>query len=382
MIELIKFEIEKIFSKKSVWILIFAVLWSAFSLVYNEQRILKNNGINGIKEKHEMLAPYEGEDITKEGIEKLEKYKKEIRKKEDISPKESLKVELLYFDYAIDIDPKYDVNEQEYNKVDMKKELDILKKDGKTDTFEYKNLEYVYGLIKEKENPKFYSKMTWNYSADFTTIATFLSTLVALGVATIFSNDYQSNSASIVLSSKNGKNKLVLAKMISALLFSTLMFIITNGSYLIYTAMEKFKGWDVPLHFSQYYESTPFNISIIDFYIRGLGISFIGIILFTFLAMLISLAVRNNLIAMLITLGIYHVPIFISSFMPTKELFKIFRQLNIAEVMRIETMFKNVYTYNIFGNPVLYSSLLITLAIITIPVVMYMIIHFGKRQTL
>jgi hypothetical protein len=68
--------------------------------------------------------------------------------------------------------------------------------------------------------------------------------------------------------------------------------------------------------------------------------------------------------------------------MPTKELSKIFYQLNIAEVTRIRAMFSNTHTYNIFGNPVLYSSLLITLAIITIPVVMYMIIHFGKRQTL
>jgi len=382
MIELIKFEIGKIFSKKSVWILIFAVLWSAFSLVFHEQRMLKNNGINGIKEKHEILAPYEGEVITKEGIENLEKERHKLIKKEKLSPQEFIKVWLIPFDYNIDIDPTYIVNNQEYKVNDIKEEINKLKREGKTNTFEFKNLKYVYDLVSQKENPKFYSKMTWNYSADFTTIATFLSTLVALGVATIFSNDYQSNSASIVLSSKNGKNKLVLAKMISALLFSTLMFIITNGSYLIYTAMEKFKGWDVPLHFSQYYERTPFNISIIDFYIRGLGISFIGIILFTFLAMLISLAVKNNLIAMLITLGIYHVPIFISSFMPTKELFKIFRQLNIAEVMRIETMFKDVYTYNIFGSPVLYSNLLITLAIIAIPVVVYMIMHFGKKQTL
>ncbi len=381
MIELIKFEINKIFSKKSVWIIIFLALWSAFSLISNEHKMLKFYGID-IEKKHRIMAPYEGEVITKEGIENFKNEQHRLRKKEKLSPQEFVKAELLTFDYCIDIDPTYTVNNQEYKVNDMKEEISKLKREGKTNIYEYKNLKYVYGLVSKKEKPKFYSKITWTYSADFRTISTFLSTLVALGVATIFSNDYQSNSASIVLSSRNGKSKLVLAKIISALLFSTLMFIIINSSYLIYTAMEKFKGWDVPLHFSQYYESTPFNISIIDFYIRGLGISFIGIILFTFLTILISLFVKNNMIAILVTLGIYHVPMFLSRLIHSREISKIVRQLNIAEVMSTTGMFTETHTYNIFGNPVLYSNLLITLAIIAIPVVMYMIMYFGKRQTL
>ena len=213
-------------------------------------------------------------------------------------------------------------------------------------------------------------------------ISTFLSTLVALGIATIFSNDYQSNVASIVLSSKNGKNKLIKAKIISAVIFSTIVFVISNLSFLIYTAIESFNGYNEPLHLLRFLEATPFNITILQFYIRALAISFMGLILFTFLAMAVSLFVKNNMIATIITLVVYYAPTFICDFMPTKGLYKIFGQLNISELMRIEAIFRNTDTYNIFGNPVLYSNLLITLALISIPIVLYMTVHFGKKQTL
>ncbi len=382
MIELIKFELGKIFSKKSVWILILAVLWAGISLVTRDHTMLKLNGIDGVKEKQKILAPYEGEIITKESIKKLEDYQRVIRKKEKPSKAEFLKSEIMNFDYTIDIDPIYVANNQEYKEVEMREQLDKLKKEGKTDTFEYKNLEYIHNLIKERGIPTYHQKMSWNYSADFMRISTFLSTLVALGIATIFSNDYQSNVASIVLSSKNGKNKLVKAKIISAVIFSTIVFIIANLSFLIYTAIESFNGYNEPLHLLRYLEATPFNITILQFYIRGLAISFMGLILFTFLAMLISLFVKNNMIATITTLVVYYAPTFICDFMPTKGLYKIFGQLNISELMRVESIFRNTDTYNIFGNPVLYSNLLITMALISIPIVVYMTVNFGKKQTL
>ncbi len=382
MIELIKFELGKIFSKKSVWILILAVLWAGISLVTRQHIMLKLNGIDGVKEKQKILAPYEGEIITKESIKKLEDYQRSIRKKEKPSKEEFLKSGTMSFDYTINIDPDYVVDNQEYKIIEMREQLDKLKKERKTDTFEYKNLEYIHNLVKERGIPTYHQKLSWSYSTDFMVISTFLSTLVALGIATIFSNDYQSNVAPIVLSSKNGKNKLIKAKIISAVIFSTIVFIISNLSFLIYTAIESFNGYNEPLHLLRFLEATPFNITILQFYIRALAISFMGLILFTFLAMAVSLFVKNNMIATIITLVVYYAPTFICDFMPTKALYKIFRQLNISELMRIEPIFRNTDTYNIFGNPVLYSNLLITLALISIPIVLYMTVHFGKKETL
>jgi hypothetical protein len=151
---------------------------------------------------------------------------------------------------------------------------------------------------------------------------------------------------------------------------------------LIYGIEDSFKGWNLPLNFLANYENTPLNVSLTEFYIIGFVIGIIGIILFTLLTILISLFVKNNMMATLITLGIYYVPNFIADFMPTKMLYKIFKELNISKLMEVEFMFKHTNTYNIFGNPVLYSNLLITMALISIPIVLYMAVHFGKRQTI
>lgn len=382
MIELIKFEIGKIFSKKVVWVLLLAVLWSMGSSIYRDARMLKFNGIKNKAEVQQIVAPYEGEVLTKERIKVREDYEKKLGKKDNLSPEEFVLSGVLNFDYTLDIDPDYVVGDREYKKSELKKDLDKLKQEGKIDTFTYKNMEYIYNLIDKKEAQTYHYKMEWTYGADFQRMAPFLSILVIVGIATIFSSDYQNNTASLVLSSKFGKNKLITSKILSSLIFSTIIFVFVNCVFLSYIALDKFKGWNQPLNSLRYFEATPYNITVIQYYIRGLMFSFIGIILFTLLVILISLLVKNNILSMLISLAIYSAPVFLSSFMPTKQLAIIFRQLNLKELIGIEPLLRNTDTYNIFGNPVLYANLLVTISVILIPIVAYMIIHFGKKQAI
>lgn len=64
---------------------------------------------------------------------------------------------------------------------------------------------------------------------------------------------------------------------------------------------------------------------IIDFYMVELGISFIGSILFALVTMLISLLVKNNMISILLSLGMYHIPKFIGDLIPIETLSKVFK---------------------------------------------------------
>ena len=198
----------------------------------------------------------------------------------------------------------------------------------------------------------------------------------------MFSDEYQSNSAQIVLSCKRGKNKLVSSKIITGLIYTAIVFIIINGVYMFGALQFDFIGWDKPLELFKYYMMTPFDMRIIDYYIAGLGTSFIGAMLFSLVTMLMSLIVKNNMISLLLSLGMYHTPAFVGSFIPIDSIARIFREINLAEAVRIEGMFKFTSTYNIFGNPVLYSTVLISLVVVFIPVVIYLIKYFGKRQAI
>lgn len=296
------------------------------------------------------------------------------------------KKEIVYMNYLYDIMrppyPAYIINNKLYTVDEMKDEMNKLKNENKTGTYEYKNLNFIYEKVKNVEKSKFYFSHGWLTTADFKAIATLITTLIAVGLAAIFSDEYQSNSAQIMLSCKYGKNKMVLSKMITGLIFTATIFIIINVVYMIGALLYDFRGWDAPLELFKYYTNTPFDMRVIDFYITGLGISFIGAILYSLVTMLMSLLVKNNMISLLLSLGLYYIPAFFGNFIPMDSVGRVFREMNLAEAIKIEGMFINSSTYNILGTPVMYSTLLISLVVVFIPIVIYLIKYFGKKQTI
>lgn len=385
MLDLIKFELYKIFSKKSVRIILLLTILLGIFNVVAESVSVKYQGVDHIDEVYNIMKEYEGKAITEESGIKAENTINDLKEKKSRGEKLTEK-EIVYMNYLYDTMrppyPAYTVNNELYTVDEMKDEMNKLKNENKTDTYEYNNLNFIYEKVKNVEEPKFYFSHGWLKTADFKAIATLITTLIAVGLAAIFSDEYQSNSAQIMLSCKYGKNKMVLSKMITGLIFTATIFIIINVVHMIGVLLYDFRGWDAPLELFKYYTNTPFDMRVIDFYITGLGISFIGAILYSLVTMLISLLVKNNMIALLLSLGLYYAPAFAGSFIPIDSVVRVFREINLAEAISIEGMFVNSSTYNILGTPVMHSTLLISLVVVFIPIVMYLIKYFGKKQTI
>lgn len=385
MLDLIKFELYKIFSKKSVRIILLLTILLGIFNVVAESVYVKYQGVDNIDDVYNIMKEYEGKAITEESAIKAENTINDLKEKKSRGEKLTEK-EIVYMNYLYDTMrppyPAYTVNNKLYTVDEMKDEMNKLKNENKTDTYEYKNLNFIYEKVKNVEESKFYFSHGWLKTADFKAIATLITTLIAVGLAAIFSDEYQSNSAQIMLSCKYGKNKMVLSKMITGLIFTATIFIIINVVHMIGVLLYDFRGWDAPLELFKYYTNTPFDMRVIDFYITGLGISFIGAILYSLVTMLISLLVKNNMIALLLSLGLYYAPAFAGSFIPIDSVVRIFREINLAEAISIEGMFVNSSTYNILGTPVMHSTLLISLVVVFIPIVMYLIKYFGKKQTI
>lgn len=350
MLDLIKFELYKIFSKKSVIIvLLLTVLFSIFNVV-GQDVYLKFKGLDNIDDAYTVMEKYEGKVITQEYISNTDKTVENLTQKEK-SGKELTKEELVHLHFSYDnplhVESTYIINNNFYSLNEIKDEISNLEKENKKDTYEYKNLNYVYGKAKNIEKPKFYFSHGWNTTTSFKIIGTLIAVLIVAALATTFSDEYQSNSAQIILSCKNGKNKLVLSKLLSGLIFTVIIFLIINIIYFMSALRYNFIGWDKPLALFKYYGSTIFDIRIIDFYIRGLGISFIGSILFALVTMLISLLFKNNIISLLLSLGIYSAPAFLGGIIPIEKVAKVLNEINLAEAIKVESMFTLPNTYNI-----------------------------------
>ncbi|EPZ54056.1 hypothetical protein H477_4240 [[Clostridium] sordellii ATCC 9714] len=96
--------------------------------------------------------------------------------------------------------------------------------------------------------------------------------------------------------------------------------------------------------------------------------------------MLASLISKSNLVSLAAGVAILLGPEFIGRFMPTYNLAKVFTELNIESLIGPKNIFGNISTYNIFGKPVLYLNVIVTICIISIPIVLYFINKLGKKQ--
>ncbi|WP_373600314.1 hypothetical protein [Paraclostridium bifermentans] len=382
MKELVKFELYKIFSKKVVWILLIGCIIASLSDTVTSYLDIKSKGLT-YSSIQQIGKEYEGDIITEKKVDKFEKEISELyrdyNKGKTLTDKEKVK-SFGMDDYMLWVNPDYFINGKFYNFDGMKKELNKLEKEGASNTYEYKELKYIHDLVAKKSTPKYYFKFGWREATDFNINCLFMAILILVSICTIFSNEYQSNTVSIVLSSKNGKKNLTKAKVIAGIIFSTFVFLVMNGIQIIILAIHGFKGWNLPMSFLQSYVRTPYDINIGTLYICGLIVSFIGILLFTLLIMLASLISKNNLVSLALGIAILLGPDFIGRFMPTYNLTKVFAELNIAKLIGPSSIFSNISTYNIFENPVLYLNVIITIAIVSIPIVLYFINRLGKKQ--
>lgn len=380
---LIKFELYKIFSKKSVLALILICIISSVLPSITDYLDMKEKGLKSYENIKKIGQEYEGQVITEEKKDYLEKNGLQIREKDNrgeyVTDKERVSAYGIN-DFYMWANPEYLINNRFYKFDDIKKEIAKLEKDGEKSSYEYKEFKYIHDLIEKKPIPKFYFKFGWRNATEFNMNPLWIAILIIVSICTIFSNEYQSNTASIIFSSKNGQGRLTLAKVISGLLFSTIIFLIINGIQVGIMAMHGFDGWDVPMGFLPSYARTPYIMNIGTFYMIGLLVSYIGIVLFTLLVMLVSLIIKNDMISFAINVGILLGPSFLSKIMPTYILTKIFMELNIANLMCPIGMFGNISTYNIFGNPTLWLSVMISIAAVSIPIVLYLIYKLGKRQ--
>lgn len=165
MIDLIKFELYKIFSKKSVRVvLLLIVLFSTF-YVFAESIGMKFKGLDSLDDAYNIMKEHEGKVITEEGLANIDKTIEDLEKKEK-SGEKLTKEEVVYMNYLSDanlnIDPSYKIDNQLYLTLDeIKDKISSLEKENKTDTYEYKNIKYVYNKVKNIEEPKYYFKAGW-----------------------------------------------------------------------------------------------------------------------------------------------------------------------------------------------------------------------------
>ena len=222
--------------------------------------------------------------------------------------------------------------------------------------------DYLMQMEQKVEKPFSYEYVE-GWSTLLGSMAAELGTVLALFVAIIlspmFSGEWRDNTSPLLLTTKNGWKKIARAKIIVGLLFSVELFVLLVGSMLICQSIYLgWSGWDMPIQIIKLIAVAPMNMLQAELF--EYGFTFLGMIGFTGVVLLISAAVKNNVFALLLSLAAVYGPMMIVQYLP----FSLQKALDLLPLVGSPTDIFRTNTFCLFGKYIWSPYLLITVPVL------------------
>ncbi len=280
-----------------------------------------------------------------------EVYGREIQKYDDILDlmRRAFSPSGVYDYYVLSSVTQDDVKtfyEQRSVKID-----EILNMDYSTGNYSEAAKEYILQMNSKIEKP-FYFAYTQGWAdmltRGFLSILLIISFIVCICISPIFASEYQTGADSIILSSRYGKNKVIIAKILSSIVFTTCLYTV---SMLFFTGLmlcfHGTTGWNAPFQMASF--TSPYPLTMIQVYLYGLAIGYMVIISITSIILFLSAIMKTSFAVVIIGALWIFVPMFIPS-SKTSSLINSVLALLPAKAMDAFTVFSVYNTYNLFGN--------------------------------
>jgi len=387
--ELLKQELYKIFSKKHL----FLILALMILLTYGPNALIAFKDVKSdyrpINKVYNYTKPFEGK-ITKEKEEKIFSVFKSNKDKNKDDKMTGI-YEGIWCNYSEQKRPRFvaisDVlreadppfyNEKLDNRThdfkgykldELNKNLKELKKAGKENTYEYKNKSAANNMYKKLSEPKFFYVESWQYISSFVndTNFTIIFILLLLGISPIFSEEYKTKVSTIILSSKRGRSGCVRAKILAAIIYAILIAFICNliGTIVV-TKMYGIEGLNAPMQSLFEFSCSPYNFTIVQFYLTLFFTSIIGAILFVLLILLISNITKSSMMTFFISGFIFVFPMLVEKFIGMANVWwkKPLISLSITQIFNATKIYDVFSTINIFGQPLIYPYFILIYSIV------------------
>lgn len=236
-------------------------------------------------------------------------------------------------------------------------------------TYPYREAEKEYEMLESLGNPYgFYWIQAWkgmiNLIEPIMSVV-LIAIMILLGLSPVFSEDHTQKTIGLVLATKHGKKQLVTAKLLASVTYIGVIFISLHLTNFIIqlNGHGGLKGWDAPLQslvtFPSNYSMSPFSLDVWQFYLATLTIQFLAGVAFGVLILCLSHLTKNVLMTFFTSGAILALPFVLRMIGLDFGIFEKINQFSYLEFMRVERLFEQFRAYNVFGHPVLYSTVLL-----------------------
>ncbi|EDL66546.1 hypothetical protein [Bacillus sp. SG-1] len=192
---------------------------------------------------------------------------------------------------------------------------------------------------------------------DYTGTFSFLVTgaMLLIGLSSIFTREYSSGMDNYILSSKKGRTALTWAKLGAALIYALTVVAAWEAVNVISKLyMLGNLGWETPLQFVFKYYFSPYGLNMLEFHLIQLGIHLSAAFGFATLILFISSVSKNSLLSFFISGAIFSLPFMAVEMIQLKAWISDMVKFSYFYIMRVEFLFTQFKTLNLFGYPVLY----------------------------
>ncbi|QOR67119.1 hypothetical protein IM538_02905 [Cytobacillus suaedae] len=366
--QLLKFELYKIFKQTSVWVTFIIMLGMSYlSLAYPyESKIEK-----------EMYQQWEGPITEEVLIQAKNEYAALVKKEEQRASDEEVILSDLE---TMQLWMYQKIILSEHVEKENEKRLDELK------TVNTNSAEMEMKMIEEIQLDEFAHHTGPSQTVAFVEFGSFLvlGVMLLIGLAPIYSREYATGMDNYLFSSKKGRIPLAWAKIGAALIYT--FFVVVGWmsfNFILNYILHGKEGWDTPIQFytlymNPAYADSPYAFTMLEYHMIQLGIHLLAGLSFALLIVLISSFCKNALITFFLSASIFIAP----EFLGMVESLQTILSFSYIQVSRVQFLFNDFKAIDVFGFPVLYPIVACIIMVILGIICMLAIIRIINKREL
>lgn len=171
---------------------------------------------------------------------------------------------------------------------------------------------YWSSMVSKVDTPLQYGYYeAWDVIINSFELLMFAILAICIVIAPVFSGEYQAGTDAVILSGKYGKTKLINAKIIAALLFGTIAFVlhilVACGLPLITFGVE---GWNLPVQIAN--TTMPYPLTFLQATLINIGVIYLMLLAMIGLTLLLSSKMKSPYLVLTVLVPVLFIPMFLS----------------------------------------------------------------------
>ena len=194
-------------------------------------------------------------------------------------------------------------------------------------------------------------------------VALVVSAIIVICLSPVFSEEYSQKTDAIILTTKYGKNKVILAKIISSLIFVLSIYLLFGTlNFTLHAAIYGLDGSNANIQLHGWYYQSPYHFTFLELNLVSMGLSLIGLLYIAVITLFISSKVKSPFITVILSAAVLYIPkIDVSEISYTANIILDLLPIN---MMNAAEHFELGVFYNLFDMALLQPIMMIFTAVI------------------